>query len=342
MSRKTNPPSLEQWKRLYELIHEIKGLAPWQFMYEYNIFGVRFPETGNLGFVSVMGNLGEHLAIAVYMGKKGFEGFLTMQRIGYELTPDIVLQVPQLQASLEDREVITPQDRKILQQLGLKFRGKQAWPQFRSYRPGCFPWFLEAEEAQMLIHGLEQLIEVAPRFENNPNLLGSIESAGEHLVRVYQNGKWIDQYQKIRFPADPPLQLKMNMDTIQHLKSLPKQSSTVEIDLQMMEQPVREKEFDRPYFPFLLMVAERQSKMILGADLLSPLPSLEAMWEEIPAVVTEMLANYFLPKELQVKNPTIALLLSPLEEELALKVKLVSRLPTVEFAQDELRNFVHW
>jgi hypothetical protein len=342
MSQKTNAPSLEQWKRLYELMNEIKGLAPWVFMYEHNIFGVRFPETGNLGFVSVMGNLGEHLAIAVYMGKKGFEGFLTMQRTGYELTPDMVLQVPQLQASLEDREMITPQDRRIIQQLGLKFRGKQAWPQFRSYRPGCFPWYLEAEEAQMLIYGLEQLIEVAPRFENSPNLLGASESAGEHLVRVYQNEKWTDQYQKIRFPADPPLQLKMNMDAIQHLKSLPKQSSTVEIDLQMMEQPVREKEFDRPYFPFLLMVAERQSKLILGADLLSPLPSLEAMWEEIPAVVTEILASYFVPKELQVKNPTIALLLSPLEKELALKVKLVSRLPTVEFAQGELRNFVPW
>jgi len=155
MPKKANPPSLEQWKRLYELMGKIRELAPWEYMYEHNIFGVQFPEKGNLGFVSVMGNLGEHFAVAVYMGKKGFEGFLNMQRMGYRLAPDIVLQVPQLQASFEDREMITPEDRKIIKQLGLKFRGEKAWPQFRSYRPGCFPWYLEKEEAQLLIHGLE-------------------------------------------------------------------------------------------------------------------------------------------------------------------------------------------
>jgi hypothetical protein len=339
MSQKESRPSLEQWKRLYELMGEIRGLAPWEFMYEHNIFGVRSPETGKLGFVSVMGNLGEHLAIAVYTGKKGFEGFLTMQRIGYTLTPETVLQVPQLQASFEDREAITAEDRKVMKQLSLKFRGRQAWPQFRSYRPGCFPWYVEAEEAQMLIHALEQLLDVAPRFESDPDLLEPSEKDGKYLVRVFENEKWIDQRQKITFPADPPLQLKTNMDALNHLKNMPKRNAIVEVDIQMMEGAVKDENFDRPYFPFMLMIAEKQSHMIVGADLLSPLPSLEEMWETIPAVVTELLANYLLPKEVQIKDPLIARLLAPLEKELGMKVTLVSRLPTVEHAQREFKKF---
>ena len=339
MPKKANPPSLEQWKRLYELMDEIKELEPWEYMYEHNLFGIQFPEKDNLGFVSVMGNLGEHFAIAVYMGKKGLDGFLTMQRVGYRLTPDIVLQVPQLQASLEDREMITPEDRKVIKQLNLKFRGEKAWPQFRSYRPGCFPWYLEKEEAQMLIHGLEQLMDVAPRFKKNPDMLELPEPDRESLVRVYENGKWADRPQKIKFPAEPPLRLRMNMEALNYLKSLRKQSAIVEVDIQMMEQAVKDAKFDRPYFPFMLMIVEKQSHMILSVDLLSPLPSLEEMWEHIPEKVTETLANYLLPKEIQTKDPLIALLLSPLEKEVGFKVNLVSRLPTIERAQREFKKF---
>jgi hypothetical protein len=131
----------------------------------------------------------------------------------------------------------------------------------------------------------------------------------------------------------------MNPDALHYLKSLAKENSIVEVDLQMMEQAVRDKGFDRPYFPFLLMMAEKQSHMIVGIELLTPIPSLEAMWEELPAVVSELLANYGLPEEVQVKDPIIALLLAPLEKELGIKVNLVSRLPTLEHAQKELGTY---
>ncbi len=186
MSRQANTPSLEQWKRLYELMDEVKGLAPWDFMLETDLFGIRFPGTDELGFVSVMGNLGEHLSVAVYLGRKGFEGFWSMQQAGDDFSPDLILQTPHLQASLEDREILTSEDRKIINGLNLKYRGRQAWPQFRSYRPGCFPWYLEKDEAQMLITGLEQVLDIGPRFEDNPDLLESPEADEKFLVRVLE------------------------------------------------------------------------------------------------------------------------------------------------------------
>jgi hypothetical protein len=159
------------------------------------------------------------------------------------------------------------------------------------------------------------------------------------LVRVQENGEWINRPQQIKFPVDPPLRLSMNMDALNELKSMKKQNATVEVDIQMMEEAVRDKSFDRPYFPFMLMIAEKQSHMILGVDLLSPLPSIDEMWEIVPEKVTEILANYLLPREIQTKDPLIALLLSPLEKEVGSKVNLVKRLPTIEHAKREFRKF---
>ena len=338
MRKEANEPSIEQWKRLYELMDELKELAPWEYMYEHNIFGVQFPETHKLGFVSVMGTLGEHYAVAVYTGKKGFEGFVTMQQMGDALPPEVILQVPQIQAAFEDRQLITTKDRAIMKQLGLKFRGKNAWPQFRTFRPGCLPWYLEKGEAQVLIVGLEQLMDVAPRFQANPGLFEPLKPDA-YLVRMYENEKWVDRVQKIQFPDDPPLRLSMNMAALNHLKRMAKQNSIVELDIQMMENPVEDNQFDRPFFPFMLLLAEKKSGMILGMDLLCPLPSMEEMWGLFPQKVAEVLASYLLPKEIQVTNPLVALLLSPLAEEVGCKVKLTSHLPTIAHVRRELDSF---
>jgi hypothetical protein len=190
-------PSLEEWKKLYELMVRIKELAPWEWMNEDDIFGFKLPGTETLGFVSVMGTLGEHLSIAVYLGARGLNGFWQMQELGPRLTPEFVLQVPQIQGSFEDREDITAEDRKVMKQLSLKFRGGQAWPQFRSFRPSCIPWYLEKDEAALLTCALEQILELAPRFQENPDIFMPTDSDDDYLVRVHQNGKWEDSIVRV-------------------------------------------------------------------------------------------------------------------------------------------------
>lgn len=49
---------LNEWRRLHEAAIQVKEIAPWEFMEETDVFGVQNPETGELGFVSVMGLLG--------------------------------------------------------------------------------------------------------------------------------------------------------------------------------------------------------------------------------------------------------------------------------------------
>ena len=53
-------PVIREWRRLYESATRIKEISPWGWMTESDVFAIRSPESGELGFVSVMGLLGDH------------------------------------------------------------------------------------------------------------------------------------------------------------------------------------------------------------------------------------------------------------------------------------------
>ncbi len=334
------PPTVDEWKQLYDLAAKVKELAPWDWMEEDDIFGFQMPGTGELGFISVMGALGEHYSIAIYLGIEGLDRFWEMQDLGPKLTPEFILQVPQLQLSFEDREIITAEDRAIMKPLGLKFRGANAWPQFRSYRPGCFPWYLEQAEAEMLIYGLEQTLDVAPRVKVDPDILFPTEEEDDYLLRVNPKGTWKDDQIHVDNPYTKTIELQINLPVLDELKGRMPGDASVEVDFYMLEEPIQENKQERPFFPYILMLAEHESGFILGTELLKPLPSMEAMWEQIPAKVVESLANTLEPKEILVQNEFLKSLLQLLEEELGIKIRKVSRLTAINRAKKEFNKFM--
>ena len=45
-------PGIREWRRLYESAVRIKEISPWEWMTETDVFGVRSPESGELGTTS--------------------------------------------------------------------------------------------------------------------------------------------------------------------------------------------------------------------------------------------------------------------------------------------------
>ncbi|GAB4459561.1 MAG: hypothetical protein Fur0044_52250 [Anaerolineae bacterium] len=336
-----NQPTLEEWRRLYEAWGQFKEIAPWEWMDETRIFGVQDPESGQLGFVSVMGSLGEHYAIALYLGREGLYGFHALEQAGPEMTPEQVLNVPQLQASFEDREMLHERDRSLIKQLGLKFRGRQAWPLFRSYRPGFAPWFLEAAEARFLTHALAQAQEVALRFRDNWTLL----TRGSHyLVRVARKEKgqlvWQDQSMTVPPPEPASIQLRMDLDTLAALRQQPHGGFTLEMDLFMLPSAFRD-EGERPYYAYSLLTVDKRSGMILGQELLPPLLSLLDMYSQIPLKVVYLLSQIgSRPKEIRVRSPILYQLLATLEKELGFKLKSTNQLALLDSVKEDLFRFL--
>ena len=332
-------PGIREWRRLFESAVRIKEISPWEWMTETDVFGVRSPETGELGFVSVMGLLGEHYAVSLYLGSEGIHGFLDLQEMGPFADPGALIQIPQIQVSFENREELDKRDREIIKELGLKFRGRNAWPMFRSYRPSLFPWFLEAGEVRFLSCALEQLANVAPRFREDSSLLEP--SGGErYLLRAprQEGGRrlWEDASTGVPSLDAPPIEVEMEVSKIEALGRLPRGEVRREVDFFMFPAPVQD-EGGRPYFPHMLLVVDAGSGMVLGSELLTPRPSLEAMWGRVPENLADQLfALELAPEKISVDSDLLFEILEPLASEAGFDLELSPTLPALEPARENL------
>ncbi|MDQ3754185.1 MAG: hypothetical protein M3371_05570 [Acidobacteriota bacterium] len=326
MTKKTTfpAPSLGEAGQLYEAAVRVKELAPWEWMEESDIFGVQQPETGELGFVSIMGMAEEHFAVALYQGAEGLYGLWDLASGDLEENPQRLLEIPQLQASFEDRDGLDKQDREVIKKLGLKFRGAHAWPMFRSYRPGFMPWFVTAEESRFLTLALEQTLAVAPRVRENPDLL--VDEDDEE-----------DESYLVRVPAPEPVSIPVVLDveTVGQLKQLPQRDFELEIDLLAMPTPIGERG-ERPSLPYLLLLADARSGMIIGFELMKVESSLAEMQGQIPLKLSHTLAQAgTVPTEISVRSEMLLQLLNPLCQILQIKLEL-SDLPGINRAMDSM------
>jgi hypothetical protein len=195
---------LTPMKRLYAAAESFRKLAPWEWMDDDRIFGVKNPETGVIDYCGVLGGLGEVFALVVYEGSEGLQGYLKLLsgELG-EAGPHVAEYQRALMASFDDRRDLAPEDLAVIRSLNLKFRGKNSWPLFRHYLPGYLPWFVTAPQARTLANCLEQALDVLPRYRDNPDLLQDPES-GRHLVRVFESQEGRDGWRDEILPAPSP------------------------------------------------------------------------------------------------------------------------------------------
>jgi hypothetical protein len=83
----------------------------------------------------------------------------------------------------------------------------------------------------------------------------------------------------------------------------------------------------------MLLLAEADSGMILGNDMMQPLPSLDAMRAEIPIKVAGHLLRLGVkPLRIAVRTVTTAQSLAHLADELGIRIKPSPKLPAIESA----------
>ncbi len=343
MTLSENAPTVAEWRALVNAALRVKELAPWQWLYETQIFGVKNPEGGGLGFVSIMGNLGEHLSIAVYQGARALYQFLAIQQ-GAGPLPQLLLETPQLQASFEDREMLDLQDRQVFQRTGIKVRGRQAWPQFRSHRSAFFPWYIESDEARFLTVALEQVLDVTPRLKDDPGLLPDVNSK-RFLVRVSEAQEdgalaWRDRVQTVQPPGGFNLRLPAGLKSGAQVKALPK-GLDLEVHVFMLLEPIQDPPGTRPYFPYMLMIVDRKSGMVLGTERLRPYSDWKDVWQSVPYRFLKVLAAQEVgPRTIYVKDRNLATILKLYAEEAGYTLGMTNRLPMLEEAQASLMNFM--
>ncbi|MGI8654700.1 MAG: DUF7309 domain-containing protein [Pyrinomonadaceae bacterium] len=339
-------PTLEESKRLYELAVKLKELAPWEWMDESEIFGVQNPETDELGFISVMGMMGEHLAVGVYLGAEGLYGFWDFQDEKHETEPLALFDIPQLQVSFENRDGLKKEDRDSIKELGLKFRGTQNYPMFRRTESGFLPWFITSEDARFLIYAIEQTLEVAPRVKENPLIL--LNESGKknetYLVRraEKQNGQlvWQDEMKRVLPPTPESISFSLSQETINRLRKLPQNNNLIfEVDLFHAPTPVADKN-KRPFFPKMLMISETNSRFILGFEITKPQKEPSKTQAEILNNIIKIWSNHkVLPREIRVSSDLLFNLLKGFTQQLNVKLRQTNNLIAISEAKEEMFGF---
>jgi hypothetical protein len=333
-------PTSDEFRRLYDAAMAFKQAAPWEWMTEEEVFGIRNPETGQIGYVSIMGHRGEYLALALYLGSEGLDGFLRMERGEENDNPAILLEIPQLQASFEDRDKLYPEDHQGIKALGLKFRGRQAWPMFRSYVPGYLPWFVTPAEARFLTAALEQALDVTRRLAKDRSLLKPLRQ-NRYLVRTRTDQGWADDWLT---PPPPPVRAPLPVDTkrlaaMRH--QFPQQHLTFQADLFVLPGSIKERDDPRPYLAYTLMVVEANSGLILGHEIMAPKPTLDAVWDQAPTKLLDVIAGFGnLPDRVVVRNDRLRRLFAAVITGLGCQIKVTPRLPALDHARAEMERFM--
>lgn len=270
MKKKNTAPSMEQWAKLYEVAQTIKLQAAWNNLWDTDLVTIILPGQSEPVFISVMGRNGECYGIGVYPGYRGVTGFYRLLDSSKE---DLQINPLSFQNCLMcyygNRDELAPKEREVIKSLNLKFRGENNWIYFRSMEEGYYPWFINADQAEIMIEALQNFAMVYMHYSSG-KIKVDFES-GETLMRQYspERKEWLNA--AVPMPPIPEVsgELVFKDELLLHrLKNKPRNNISAEIDILYLPTPVQDKPEETPYFPRLLVLFDRNGGIPLDQKIL--------------------------------------------------------------------------
>lgn len=337
--------------RLYDLADELYRLAPWQWMSEDQLIGLRHPETGERGFISIMGASGTHVSLAIYLGDESLRRFNLIQDAdleGIDLSEEdriaLILECRQLQASFSTRDELYPVELREIKALGRKYRGAN-WPTFRSFQAGWVPKTVDSdEEASWLAAAMEQTLEIAPKLRRNPSGFYRERKHGEVVFLTRERGPdgawrtvWLPIDEELyEFPKPEPGEF-FAAKTL----ALPKSKDCVECHFQVLPCPVGVRGKSATY-PYVAMSVDAAGGRVLGMDLLSvETQSHEELTASVPDVFLQQWTRAGLrPGSIRVASELTHALLEQTAAVLKIPIERESELPALDHVLSSILSVI--
>lgn len=331
--------TLEQWKVLYEAATRIKERKPWEQFWDMDLIGVTDGPEGETVFFSILGRGGTCYGIAVYEGFEGLNTFLMLaMRESLNLSPEYaMLNQTNLTCYWGNRDELTDKQRKIIKELGYKYRGKNQWLYFQSYKPGYCPYNLDEEEVLRMSSYLQKLDQALALHEQE-NINVDFES-GNLLLVTYDEGEktWKQEEAPLPFTSYQFGNLIItDEELLNKLAKAPGSGLTLEADIVPMGASVSDKAYDRPANPMMAVLGEAASGLIIHCEMTEP--------DDDPmAVLAEEVLSFILqsgaPKEIRVSNVIVEAALEQICEVCKTRLRRVKRLAGLEDFKKNMHHF---
>ena len=312
-------PTREHWLALHHAFHKYCEAAPWECLANEDLVVVEDPAGRYQGYCVALGDGDMVYGLGVYLGDIGLSNFLAT--ISDEDEPDgqaMLERQLSLSAMLADREELEPEERKIIRDLGLRYRGRGRWPMFRSARPGYWPWFVNGDEARFLTVALDNVREIAERVARGELELYDKGNTDLVLARVPEGCGWKDEWRRLVAPVLPKADNSVDVERLRLIReSTPAGAAAWEVTVSYMPALIRHGRGDRPYMPTLVMVAERDSNLVLACRVLGETPSTAERQEPVLELLTD---QDQLPERLVCDRNGTAELMAPIAAALGMSL----------------------
>lgn len=344
-------------EKLFDIALQYKKTKLWKRLSDTALFAFRL-SNGEIGYCSVMGDLGEHIALALYFGRDGLDSYRRIYKAQDSLSElqmhEIMFSQDCVQCSFENKEELSPLEIEEAQRYakahGIVYRGRKAFPQFKRYRPARYPWFLRDEtDEQFLYEALSAALEVAERLGTTGKSKLGFSDGAPYRRKVPFLEKYGGGYRwgKIELPdeqkkIDPSPTVEDEL-LLAKLKGRKKKGMIWACEAVMLPSPVSDEAAgedgmvkdpeNAPIFPFMLLTADFKSGMVVPGE---PVADYEKGAKELVTDLSRSMADLGVPSEIRVKDGRTETLLSKFVEQAGTKVVRYDDLPLFDEIEESI------
>lgn len=320
--------SLEEWRTLYEAAAKIKELKPWERFWDMDLIALE--EGDDIAFAVILGRGGTCYGISIYENLEGLNDYMMLcQREEMNLSETYAgFNQNNLTCYWGDREELSEEQYQIVKSLGYKFRGKNQWLYFISHKTGYFPYNMDAAEVKRMSSYLSQLAR-AIQYYDEKGLKVDFEHRNMFCYSLDQKtGQWNGEEKPLPFTSYRFLHLDIsNEEFAQELCEIPQEDYGLDIHIECIPASIGDEEYERPGLVRMLMLADTDTGMILGADIIRP-DEFEG-----DALINRILSLFFdseRPREIRVCNDIMKHYLNGLCKMGNIKLKKVKKMPVFQ------------
>ncbi len=170
---------------------DVREAQPWKLINDSCIFALRL-SSGETGYICVMGNGGEHFAIGLYIGQRGFSDYLTSLKLEGESQLEMMeagMAFDYIMCDFENASDIEPETKKRIKDYvetnGRKIKRPKGWPDFIRHLPykALFP-ITKEKDAQAITEALQAVLALTVKLHET-----SAEALGFDPKRRYPTAK---------------------------------------------------------------------------------------------------------------------------------------------------------
>lgn len=293
---------LNVWKKLYELSAELTDLKPWEHIWSEDFICIEL-EPNDLIYCTVMGKLGDCIGISLYEGEDGYADLcsISQEYVDDQIVRYVMYEQTCLTWYMGDRDEVPQEQRQIIKDLGLKFRGHNHWPYFLSFEKRFSPGTINQEQALKMALVLERLIDVLKEYMDKKI---DVDFKLDEMIYAHKDdNKWIYESMSMPDVVDKfyPIEL-VDKNIFIELNQNKKSYNSIYIDFIYLNTMISDELYDKPVNALLFVVMDKKSRQVIHMEVLKPDD------DEIEFVISFFI-QYILqngrPRYLYVRNPSV-------------------------------------